>query len=327
MDTNFALPASQAKAGIAPMPSAPSAPSINEQDRITVVIPFKATFTKLDAVIRLVANCLHLRRMGFRSVMVADGSTFKWPIRLLTAALGAKHVAVDCPGCYSPSTIKNAAAARACNDGHLLFLDVDVLLTERAVHSVRQQVSEGVAFSWVPVVFLDRPHSTGRMLRHGIGGGIAPDIRKRVQVGYTTGIQLIEIGLFRALGGYREAFQGYGCEDIEMIHRATGALDQRPVFERGSDYYLDVRSHDLSALAGFRKCFYEMRKDIPLASMPLHFWHKRKNKTEYMRKRKINDQLLIEMMVDFDARRSHVNWAESIAPERNVTHHMSRSRA
>lgn len=272
--------------------------------RVTIVIPFKWGWIKPDAVLRLVANCILLRRLRpLAQVAVADGSFWKFPTRILAWLLKFQHLSVDSPRYYSPAQVKNAATRQITHTQYLLFLDVDVILTHAAWSSLQAAIRTGVQFTWLPVVFLDRSQGTLQMIRQVLPKATPPNTAARVQIGYSTGIHLFDRRFFTELAGYKEALHGYGCEDIEMIHRATGTLSQRPLFDAEAEYYDDVRSHDAQSLAGFRKLFFEMRRDVPLDAMPIHYWHKRKNKSDYMLQRKTNDRIMHQMMIEFDARR------------------------
>ncbi len=274
-------------------------------EALTVLIPFKWSLSRLDLIVRLALNVIRLHRVGIRRVLVGDGTALNVPVRMLCHLLRVEHRPVRCPSFYSPSTVKNCASA-GLTSGYVLFLDVDVLLTTTALQWIRAAIESGQRFTWLPVVFLDRQSGTGRMLRDVWSTGV-PDREHRIQIGYTTGIQLVELGLFRKLGGYREEFLGYGCEDIEFIHRATGVLGERPPFSENAEYYRDVRSYDVHQLGGFRKHNYNAQRHVPMHAMPLHYWHKRRNKSPYMLERKLNDCLLIELMTAFDVERSEIS--------------------
>lgn len=286
-----------------------------QRHSVTIVIPFKWGWIKPDALLRLAANCLLLRRLEpAAKVAIADGSVWKMPARILAGLLGMQHIPVASPAYYSPAQVKNAAARQIANTRYLLFLDVDVVLTQAAWHRLHMEMHGNTQFTWLPVIFLDRNQGTLKMLAQALPNAAPPEIVARVQIGYSTGIQLIDRRFFDALGGYKSDFEGYGCEDIEMIHRATGVLSMRPLFGKDAEYYRDVRSHHTENLGGFRKFFYEMRKDVPLDAMPVHFWHKRKNKSDYMLQRKKNDIFLHQVMTDFDTKHLDQNGGMPVRP-------------
>lgn len=101
---------------------------------------------------------------------------------------------------------------------------------------------------------------------------------------------------FLALNGYSEELQGYGGEDVEFIHRATAFLSIRPYFKPNSSYFIDDRSYDVSSLIGFRNFYRTLYFKYFEEHYMYHFWHKRKNKSSYLKDRVENDRIMLKLM-------------------------------
>lgn len=268
-------------------------------ERVVIIIPVRQSLVKKDCFIRLYHNCRSLYDRGMHDVIVVDGTKsffLRKLIEKIVVFFGYTYISSPQASYYTPAILKNYAAKYAINTlkcNYFCFLDVDVFLPKGAIEYLYTQIQQGTQFDWLPVVFL----------RKGIrvSDGYPDDLlcsENIVQVGYTTGIQIFHKELFLFLNGYDECFSGYGCEDIEMLHRATRMIGMRKYV--CGDYYVDKRSHKIDELYGYRKYFYEYKKEYNLSDMPLHIWHKRQNKSAYLRSRIVNDKILLQKMKMFD---------------------------
>lgn len=267
--------------------------------RLAIIIPVRQSLVKKDCFIRLYYNCRSLHKQGILDVVVVDGTKnffLRKIIERIVASFGYTYISLSQDSYYTPAVLKNYAAQYVINilkRNYFCFLDVDVILSEGSIEYLDLQIHKKTQFDWLPVVFL----------RKGIHfSNIVYDkllcTENIVQVGYTTGIQLFQTKFFLEIHGYDEDFVGYGCEDIEMLHRATKIIGMRNYVN--ADYYVDKRSHNIDELHGYRKYFYEYKKDFKLSAMPLHIWHKRQNKSRYLRSRILNDKVLLQKMMEFD---------------------------
>lgn len=62
----------------------------------------------------------------------------------------------------------------------------------------------------------------------------------------------------------------------------------------------------MEKLCGFRNFYFKLKSGNKQINYPKHFWHKRKNKSHYIKNRRQNDLLLIQLMKEFD--KSHFNF-------------------
>lgn len=267
-----------------------------------IIIPIKQSVIKKDCFIRLYYNCSRLFRLGVTKVLVADVTInyiFQKINRKIVESFGFTYISFPDKGFYTPGILKNKAATYAfniLNSQYILFLDVDVFLNEKTLSYLNRNIGLDIAFDWLPVIFLKKTLKYKKIFKIKNITARPDDI---VQIGYSTGIQFFSRAMFEKIGGYNEQYRGYGCEDIEMIHKGSFYLGIRKIGDN-NDYYLDSRNHNPTLLKGFRALYYSYRKNFPVESMPLHIWHKRKNKSDYLAKRIDNDILLKKEMVFFD---------------------------
>lgn len=274
-------------------------------DALFIIIPIKQSIIKKDCFIRLYYNCSKLYRLGVNNVLVADATTnfiFQKINRKIVESFGFIYMSFPDNSFYTPGTLKNKAATYAFNTldrRYILFLDVDVFLNEKTLGHLNKNIRLDIAFDWLPVLFLKR-HLKYKKIFKVKNIIVRPD--DVVQIGYSTGIQFFSRTMFEKIGGYNEQYKGYGCEDIEMIHKGSFYLGIRKI-DNNNDYYIDFRNHNPALLKGFRASYYSYRKDFSIENMPLHIWHKRKNKSDYLTRRVENDILLKKEMVYFDKKK------------------------
>ncbi len=272
-------------------------------DNIYIIIPVKQSFVKKDCFWRLLLNCFYLKKLGINHILVADCSAFMghWLVFFVAKITGCRYIHQKQSKFYSPAKIKNYAAKYVFENllsEFVLFLDVDVYINRTLINLLKENISLKLQFDWFPVVFLVKHISSLRFINNISSNNYIVREKDILQIGYSTGIQLFYKSFFYKINGFDENYEGYGCEDIDMLHRATLFLGVRNQFSE--KYYLDIRSHVPDELDGFRKFFYQIKKNTPLRVMPIHLWHKRKNKSNYMKNRNRNDQLLIYKMKNFD---------------------------
>jgi predicted glycosyltransferase involved in capsule biosynthesis len=284
---------------------------------IAIIIPVKQSGVKPDCFVRLLLLGRSLRQYGFENIVVSDCSnaTGARLIRTVAKQIQASYVH-GFQNLYTPGRVKNVGGFEALKlDGvsSLLFLDVDVMLSSGAVERLRTYVLNKVLFEWFPVAFLSSPRGTlsmGRaLLKRDRLAKYAEDL---YQIGYATGIHFFDASFFSKVQGYNAEYNGYGCEDLEMLHKATAQCGLRPAFPTGHEYFVDYRTVDVSAYKGFRKYFLEQKREFPLGCMPVHFHHKRKGRSRYLSARRANDSKLLENMEKFDL--AMIEGENSIAP-------------
>lgn len=280
---------------------------------LTIAIPIKQSMIKPDCLIRLWVNLCRLNEHpeynNSFQILVADSSHYlvkPW-VRFVSGVFKSNYCSVvfDKQYHYSPAYVKNTAISIAFqqkNVSHILFLDVDVLLADDFLDHVLKQVSDNLNFDWYPVNFLKKNFGLKAMLscksNVKFNNIKSEDV---LQVGYVTGLQLLSRDFVKKNKGYDERFLGYGCEDIEMIHRATLVEGMRMPQYKDSSYYTDDRGYDASSLSGFRNYYYNLKINQDFKFIfPYHFWHKRHTKSKYLSSRQSNDKILIGVMQEFD---------------------------
>lgn len=287
---------------------------------LTIILPVKQSWVKPDCFIRLIINLIRLKRqkkiLRF-NVLVADTSVL--PIRFLmhgiTALFGFCFFSpLSFKGrtkYYTPAVIKNEAAKfvfQTTTSSSIFFLDVDVLLPDDTLKDLIIKDTNKVPFYWYPVDFMNKNYSLSAMLQAcKKNHQLEYPHQCFIQTGYVTGAQLIGKEFFTQTKGYDENFIGYGGEDIEYIHRASYFTGIRPLFSENAPYFTDDRGYDLSQLKGFRNFYYQLKQNDNLDRnlFPKHFWHKRKNKSNYLKNRSENDLKMIQAMKEFD--NLHIN--------------------
>lgn len=290
---------------------------------LTLIIPIKQSWVKPDCFLRLAINLLRLnaapQAKQYR-ILIADNSywVIAWLIQFLAKLFAVEYlgIATKQKQHYSPALIKNRAATYAfehLDADSVFFLDVDVLLSDDEIGFLLNKVAQNTAFDWLPVAFLHKGYGFKQMFlsRNNTHLSQLPD-DAILQTGYVTGAHLIQRDFFRQLGGYNEQFVGYGCEDIELMHRATYLMGIRLPFPENDPYFIDDRGYNPEELQGFRNYFYQIHaQNGDKLPTPKHFWHKRKNKSPYLQNRKKNDELMIALMKAFDNQQSKAHLPET----------------
>lgn len=278
---------------------------------LAIIIPIKQSWIKPDCFVRLFLNLYRLKwlkkttQTDFKVLISDDSNLFAEKIIALIAWLfNSSYMHVNSnQKYYSPAEIKNSAAEYAfsiLNVQSIFFLDVDVYLNPEHIIDLNDKDSKNKKFDWFPVDFLNKQNNLWEMLKTIKTNKINKN--DVLQTGYVTGSHFLNRDFFYLLNGYNTQFTGYGCEDIELIHRATLILGWREPFEEDASYFIDDRSYNVENLKGFRNFYYQlkMQSKTNRPTYPKHFWHKRKNKSNYLKNRKQNDDLMIKLMKEFD---------------------------
>lgn len=276
---------------------------------LSIVILSKQSWIKKDCFWRLFLNLHRLRKLNTPfHITVADNSSrwIRWLIYLISKLYSADYIHIYTQSkYYSPSTIRNRAAEYVFDKkqaDYVFFVDIDVFFNKDALLALSKQIENRTQFFWFPVGFLKKTYNNKMMLNVCIKGEEL-DINNRdtLQIGYVTGMQFISKKLFYTSGGYNEKLIGYGGEDIEFLHRATLLAGYRKPIDTTDNYYLDDRGYNLNELKGFRNFYYKLYRSLfKDETLLYHFYHKRKNKSNYLLNRKKNDILMLKLMKDFD---------------------------
>lgn len=97
-----------------------------------------------------------------------------------------------------------------------------------------------------------------------------------------------------AIGGFREAFAGHGCEDFDLIHRLAAFY---PIGQRPDDYSEDIKSQFPADYRGFRRYFsFYAVPHLFSGLFLLHQWHPRPLTRQYHRKRKGNEARFAQIL-------------------------------
>lgn len=261
---------------------------------LSIIVPLRQSFDRPDALWRLFLLLGYLSRTcPHAEVIVSDQSAPIPAARLVPLPKHVRHV-WNPSKIYSPASCKNAGAA-ASERKFLLFLDVDVVPTKSLYSAVGKLIAaQQCSMLWFPVHFLKKETVDFATLIRSCETNGTFRINHFDQVGLATGIQFFSTGLFQSLGGYDESFRGYGCEDIEMLHRCTLALNWLRSDEINESYLEDFRTKDRSKYRGFRLRFAEILEEKLDTSdiYALHAWHDRRTRRLYRQMRKHNDKLL-----------------------------------
>lgn len=278
---------------------------------LAIIIPIKQSWIKPDCFLRLFLNLYRLKwlkkitQTDFKILISDDSNLFAKKIIILIAWLfNSSYMNVKSNHkYYSPAEIKNSAAEYAFSVlkvQSIFFLDVDVYLNQEHILDLSKKDLQNEKFDWFPVDFLNKKNNLWKMLKAIKTNQL--DTNYILQTGYVTGSQFLNKDFFYLLNGYNTQFIGYGCEDIEFIHRATLILGLREPFKEDASYFIDDRSYNVENLKGFRNFYYQFKtqSETNRLTYPKHFWHKRKNKSNYLKNRKQNDDLMIKLMKEFD---------------------------
>lgn len=280
---------------------------------LSIVLLAKQSWIKKDCWLRLIFNLNRLRKLTpHTDIVVVDNTAniLRWLIWLIAKCYRANYLHIKTDQLYySPSKIKNRVAEYVFEKqkkSYIFYLDIDVLINEESLDYLFELMSNQIQFFVFPVCFTCKTESTFSMFRYCCSNrAIQFSSDKILQVGYVTGIQLIHRDLYFQLSGYNEQLIGYGGEDIEFMHRATLVTGLRKKIASESTYYTDDRGYDLDKLIGFRNFYYKLyksnfRNDI----FSYHFYHKRKNKSNYLKNRIHNDKIMLVLMKEFDTNKA-----------------------
>ena len=276
---------------------------MSDQNDIGVIVGVRLSRVKPDCHKRLRAWLLWHQSADFKHLIIVDTSQNFLARRLMQKICHEfkAHYIHQPQKLHSPSAIRNTGMRFALSIGltYGLFVDVDVLGQAGAMKALLEDVSNDLDFNWYPVQFTSEDLSLTTMLNWAKSNP-SEFTGNLDQIGYATGIHLLSAQAWKALSGYDEDFIGYGCEDIDMIHRASLTYGNRPPMTKEPSYYEDYRTRDLKKYRGYRKWMFEQKKDVLLSDMWIHFYHIRKPNSKYLKARKENDILLAKKMEEFD---------------------------
>lgn len=275
--------------------------------RVSVVVGVRLSKDRPSCATRLSHVLEWTANNGFKGIIVVDTTPTLHPARLMLRRMCARSGAsyVHRPlEVHSPSIVRNTGFDVALGQptSHVLFLDVDVLGQRGSLERLARHVRENRDFEWCPVIFTPAGEGLERMSRY-VSQQETRYIGPIQQTGYATGIQLVSKAFWPQLGGYDEAFIGYGCEDIEMIHRATALLGQRGAFDSDDEYFEDHRTLDPDDYRGYRLWMMQQKQHVPQEQMWVHFHHDRRAGSAYWGARAANDVRLDKKLKNFDAKR------------------------
>ena len=265
-------------------------------DSLSIIIPFRQSSDRPEAAWRLHYLLRYIRRTLPQAEVLVSDQTSRLPLGAALAHLHDAHYVWRPASIYSPATCKNAGAIAAKRD-YLLFLDIDVFPLSDLYKSVAQFIERGGDFLWFPIHFLGEGEGSYRRV---FLKAVSPSHKWSDidQVGYATGIQAFSKEFFMRVGGYDEIFKGYGCEDIEMLHRCSLHLGWLRPYDIDETYLEDYRTKNREDYRGFRKVFAQIVEDILDTSRiyGLHVWHNRRAKRRYRRMRISNDRVLVSRL-------------------------------
>lgn len=274
--------------------------NMTQIEKLSIIIPFRQSNDRPEALWRLWNQLSYLKKICPESeIIISDQSLFA-PISFPAALYFSADYVWNPSRVYSPASCKNAGAKKSSND-LILFLDIDVVPTQNMFGALSLYASRShFKFIWFPVHFLQQGAVSFREIAK------YPHLIEKKwddqldQVGFATGIQAFSRHFFLELNGYDESFRGYGCEDIEMLHRASisaGFLDVNKIDE---EYIQDYRTKDRNLYRGFRKYFASIiEKKIDTSYIYcFHIWHNRRAKRPYRQMRKQNDEILYRKLND-----------------------------
>lgn len=265
---------------------------------LSIVVPFRQSLDRPDALWRLFLLTGYLARTCPDAEIIVSDQSAPIPVaRLATLPKRVRHV-WNPENIYSPASCKNEGA-RAAARRFILFLDVDVVPTTALYSAImRLMATPQFRMLWFPVHFLKKDAIDFPTLIRSCEINGTFRINHFDQVGFTTGIQFFSNPFFWSLGGYDESFRGYGCEDIEMLHRCNLALNWLQRNEIDNDYLEDFRTKDRAEYRGFRLKFAEILEGQLDTSeiYALHVWHDRRARRLYRQMRRHNDALLMRRL-------------------------------
>lgn len=102
---------------------------------------------------------------------------------------------------------------------------------------------------------------------------------------------------FLGIGGFRSEFAGYGCEDLELIHRLAAYF---PIGKKPDDYLMDLKVKFPGSYHGFRRYYsYYSLPHLFENRFLLHQWHSRPV-NKYYKQRAQNEQFQQQFMSTVD---------------------------
>ena len=202
-------------------------------------------------------------------------------------------------GVFSPGRVRNCAAEQATGD-FLFLMDADLLISQRmiatlfrCIESLQAQVPQ--AFCMFPCLYLSQAYSAAEQDHQPLlAAYLSGKVDKVEGIALASSCLLIKRQWFLGVGGFRTEFSGYGCEDLELIHRLVSFY---PLAAKPTDYAVDFKTPFPADYCGFRRYF-------SLYAVPhlfegeflLHQFHPRPHIHKYHRMRKQNEVIFAELL-------------------------------
>ena len=208
---------------------------------------------------------------------------------------------------FSPGKTRNLAVEKA-NGEYLFFYDADLLCSEefaRQIVSRARLLQKGGVhhFEMFPCLYLNKKTT------YSVLHGSLPDYPGYLQsylkgyleqvdgIAVASSCLLVNKQWFLAIGGFRSEFSGYGCEDLELIHRLTAYF---PIGKKPDDYLIDLKVRFPGAYQGFRRYYsYYSLPHLFQNRFLLHQWHSRPV-NKYHKQRAQNEQFQQQFMNTVD---------------------------
>ncbi len=278
---------------------------------LSVIIPFRERSGDPNSVERLNQAIACFADQPYMEVVVLDTGRQSVCFKLANRQQkNLRYFHEVQPGVFSPGQVRNGAVARATGDYVFLF-DGDLLISREMVDQlsgfVRELISEGVqAFRMFPCFYLSQQYSArfaaafvkpalqSILYRDVLESYLRGEVRKVDGIALASSCLLINREWFLAIGGFRQAFAGHGCEDFDLIHRLAAFY---PIGQRPDDYFKDTKSQFPADYRGFRRyySFYAV-PSLFRGAFLLHQWHPRPLTRLYHRKRKVNEARFAEIL-------------------------------
>ena len=200
-------------------------------------------------------------------------------------------------------------------DAIVMFHDVDFFASTAMYERIhaevgsRKMVTNAYDFFCVPVFFLSESgsdlalrlveespaadHELHRHLYQSTAGVVEFPA-------YGSSAIVVNKNHYSGIGGHSREFYGHGAEDYDILHRLSSYYPKGP---RTADYYLDLKSNQISSYKGFRAYFALYGLDIFAKGIYfVHLWHPKRTIPGYQQSNR-NFTLLADLMRRFDKSR------------------------
>ena len=205
-------------------------------------------------------------------------------------------------GVFSPGSVRNFAAQQATGD-YLFLMDADLLISQHTITTLFSciaslQTQAPQAFCMFPCLYLSQAYSaiaaTQQDYQPLLAAYLSGKVNKVEGIALASSCLLIKRQWFLGIGGFRTEFSGYGCEDLELIHRLVSFY---PLAAKPNDYPVDFKTPFPADYCGFRRYFsvYAV-PHLFKGDFLLHQFHPRPHIDKYHRMRKQNEVIFAELL-------------------------------